>query len=207
MSAVVFDCDGVIVDSEPISYRAWTDVLATYGYAATPDDFEAVTGTRRSDTHAYFATRADIPLSEVVIAEVEEIVWRLYETDLAVFDDAVEAIRSLAGNGIRMAVASSSSRRNLDAKLAKFDLAGYFGVIVSGDEVLHGKPAPDLYLAAAAGLGVDAASCLAVEDSLNGARSAAAAGMRVVTVARNGPGPPGFTAVTSLDADALLSWL
>jgi len=208
MNAVVFDCDGVLVDSEPISERAWTEVLALHGHTPEADDFRATRGLTSLDTYRHLAARFALPGAAEVVAAVDEARWREYDRGLAVFPDAFEAVRHLAMVGVRLGVASSSARHNLDRKLEIAGLARYFEFVVSGTEVARGKPAPDLYLAAARGLGVAPAACLAVEDAVAGADSASSAGMRVVMVDRGVGTVDSRYAITSeLDAEQLLGWL
>jgi HAD superfamily hydrolase (TIGR01509 family) len=209
VNAVIFDCDGVIVDSEPLSDEAWRKALRSHGYEPSDDEMATTVGLTDRAVYAKFAAVADLPPEDELIEEVMVECRRLYSTALEPFDDAVDAIRALAGNGVPLAVASSSSRRNLDIKLDRFDLGRYFDFTVAGDEVPAGKPSPDLYLEAARGLGVDASVCLAVEDSQAGAEAATAAGMRVVTVDR-GHGSSrvrGFPVVSAVDASMLLTFL
>jgi HAD superfamily hydrolase (TIGR01509 family) len=106
-----------------------------------------------------------------------------------------------------MAVASSSRRHALEGKLELTGLDRYFDVIVGGDEVPHGKPAPDVYLEAARRLGVSAADCLAIEDADLGAASAVAAGMRVVMILRNGSISSKYASVSEITADVINSWM
>jgi len=208
VSAVVFDCDGVLVDSEPISVAAWRTVLGGFGYAPTEEDFTANLGKASADTYSYFAARVTLPARDVVVAAVDAERHQGYDDGLVAFDDAVAAVQTLAMHGVAMAVASSSARHTLDHKLEVSGLARYFDAVVSADEVERGKPHPDLYLAAAARLGVDPRRCLAVEDSVTGADSAVAAGMRVVVVDRGWGAVGGRYAATShLDAELLLMWL
>jgi HAD superfamily hydrolase (TIGR01509 family) len=109
--------------------------------------------------------------------------------------------------GVPLAVASSSSRYNLDAKMDVLGLDRYFEVTVAGDEVSSGKPAPDLYQAAVERLGIDAATSVAVEDTTVGADAAAAAGLRTVIVNRMGLASGSHTTVSEVDADLLLLWI
>jgi HAD superfamily hydrolase (TIGR01509 family) len=208
MSAVVFDCDGVLVDSEPISERAWTEVLARYGYAPSAADFAACRGRASPDTYAHYAGRVALPDYDEVVAAVDAVRHEAYDAGLPPFADAAAAVRGLAMAGVPLAVASSSARHNLDRKLAVSGLARYFEVTVAGTEVAAGKPAPDLYLAACAGLGMGPARCLAVEDAVAGAVAASAAGMRVVLVDRTGGAvDPRFATTSALDAEQLMMWL
>jgi HAD superfamily hydrolase (TIGR01509 family) len=207
MRAVVFDCDGVIVDSEPLSERAWSTVLGMHGYTPVEGDYAATRGVTSADTEAYFARLVDVPPETDLVADVNLVLQEMFAYELEAFPDAVEAIRTLAAEGIPLAVASSSLRVNLDLKLAKFDLLRYFDVIVAGDEVARGKPAPDLFLAAADGLKVDGSACLAVDDTEVGADAAVAAGMRTVRLARNGELSARHPTIAILDADLMLHWL
>lgn len=208
MRAVVFDCDGVLVDSEPLSERAWATVLGRYGYAPSEGDFLATRGTTSADTTAYFRRHVELAPGEPdLLGQVDQVRRSLLRAELEPFADAVASVRALAAEGVPLAVASSSSRRDLDLKLAKFDLARYFDATVAGDEVVRGKPAPDLFLEAAGKLGLDPALCIAIDDTEVGADAAVAAGMRTVLLARDGSLSMRHTAVSALDPELILHWL
>jgi len=185
--AVVFDCDGVLVDSEPHSAVAWAAALGRYGHRVTPADVATCTGLGYAATYARLAALSParpLPPPEALAPEVLEALAASFDRGLRVFPDAAECVTALAFDGVPLAVASSSRRDRLDLTLARSGLGRYFAVTVSGDEVERNKPAPDVYLAAADRLGVRAADCLAVEDTGLGATAAVAAGMRVIGVAR-----------------------
>ena len=207
MSAVIFDCDGVLVDSEPISEAAWTRTLARYGYEVDAHEFDECLGRSRRDIHAHFARRHPLPDFVTFGEALDAEILPGLEHELEAFPDAVAAVQELALNGIPLAVASSSQRRDLDLKLRVTGLDRYFDFSIAGDEVAAGKPAPDLFLAAASALGVPAARCLVVEDSLPGATAARTAGMRVVTVDRSGEVLGQLASVDRLDAGLMMSWL
>ncbi len=207
MNGAVFDFDGVLADSEPLSWQAWADVLAPHGIVIDGDDIAACTGTTSRDTHAHFSRRAEIPPYEEVLVAVDDHRRSAFPTELRGFDDAVEAVRQLAMVGVPLAIASSSSRINLDLKLEVLDLGRYFDVTVAGDEVANGKPAPDLYLSAVEQLAIDASTSIAVEDTAIGADAAAAAGLRTVIVNRTNLPTGMHPVVSEVDADLLLLWL
>jgi HAD superfamily hydrolase (TIGR01509 family) len=184
MTAVIFDCDGTLVDSEPLARTAWERVLTPYGYAATQADFDACVGMPYPRTHAYFAGRAELPAADAFWPAFSGELFALIDDGLPVFEDAAGAVRELRARGIPVGVASSSPRERLDRTLARADLAAGFDVTVAGDEIAHGKPAPDMFLAAAARLGVSPAHCVAIEDSPPGVASALAAGMVTIAVCR-----------------------
>ncbi len=122
-----------------------------------------------------------LPESEIEQTIVDRVVDRYRRDGAPLIDGAIEAVRRIAVDR-PVAVASSAHRDVIDAALEATGLADVFSVVVSSDEVAHGKPAPDVYLETAGRLGVDPHVCLVVEDSLNGVRAAKAAGMTVVLV-------------------------
>jgi HAD superfamily hydrolase (TIGR01509 family) len=202
IDAVVFDMDGVIVDSEQV----WDDVrerLAKERGGRWHDHAQAdMMGMSSPEWSRYMHEK--IGLAESPQEINDEVVRRMlerYREELPLLDGAVEAVRRLARD-FRLAVASSSNRPLIDAVLETAGVADAFEVTVSSEEVERGKPAPDVYLEAARRLGVEPARCAAVEDSSNGLRAAHAAGMRVLAVP-NAHYPPAADALAL--ADAVLS--
>jgi HAD superfamily hydrolase (TIGR01509 family) len=184
-AAVVFDCDGTLVDSEPLAWQAWRDMLAEHGYELLPEDIEHTRGHGWPHIYGHFVDVVPaIGSSEEAWAGFSGNLFALLESELTPFEDAIGTARELHARGVSVAVASSSPRARLDATLRAAGLDELFDVTVAGDEVAHGKPAPDLFLAAAEQLGVEPGDCVAVEDSPPGVASAVAAGMTVVAVAR-----------------------
>lgn len=188
MTAVIFDCDGTLVDSEPLARRAWEVLLGARGYTVTDEDFAAVTGLPYDRVHGFFAERVELPPHVVFWDAFSGELFELIDTELAVFEDAIETVAGLRAAGVPVAVASSSPRERLDRTLRRAGLDGAFPVTVAGDEVARGKPAPDMYLEAAARLGCDPRACVAVEDSGPGLASARAARMATVGVVRTPDG-------------------
>jgi HAD superfamily hydrolase (TIGR01509 family) len=207
MNGVVFDFDGVLADSEPISWQAWRDVLSVHHVDVSAADVVACTGTNSRDTYAHFRARGDLPPYEEVVDAVDLRRRARYPDELRPFGDAVNAARALAMVGVPLAIASSSSRFNLDLKLEILGLRRYFDATVAGDEVVSAKPAPDIYAAAVNALGIDPATSVAVEDTLIGADAAAAAGLRTVIVNRMGLATGWHPVVSEVDPDMLLLWL
>jgi HAD superfamily hydrolase (TIGR01509 family) len=191
IEAVVFDLDGVIVDSEHL----WDEVreeLAHERGGRWHDRAQAdMMGMSAPEWSRYM--HDVIGLAEPPEEIDEEVVRRLlarYEERLPLIDGAVEAVERLAAR-FRLAVASSSNRRVIDAVLATSGMAPLFEVVVSSEEVARGKPAPDVFLEAAHRLGVRPERCAAVEDSGNGISAAHAAGMRVIAIPNRRYPPPG----------------
>jgi HAD superfamily hydrolase (TIGR01509 family) len=184
MTAVIFDCDGTLVDSEPLARRAWEVTLGERGYTVTDEDFAAVVGLPYAKVHDFFAERVSMPGSEMFWPKFSGALFGLIDTELEPFADALATIAELREAAVPVAVASSSPRERLDHTLHRVELHAHFGVTVAGDEVDRGKPEPDLFLAAAARLGVDPAECVVVEDTPPGVAAGLAAGAAVVGVAR-----------------------
>ncbi|NNF63845.1 MAG: HAD family phosphatase [Acidimicrobiia bacterium] len=208
MDAVIFDCDGVIVDSEPIAWDAWAALIVRHT-GGEPDaaDGPALVGIDLRASAEYLVDRYRLPSVDKVIDEYQTELLDRYETELEAFDDVVRTVRELAAQGIPLGVASSSERAELDLKLGRFDLVRYFDAVVGGDEVAATKPAPDVYLRTAELMRVPPSACLVIEDSVVGAQSAQAAGMRVVVIARDGVGPSGYPSINDVDAALILEWL
>ena len=180
-TAVVFDMDGVLLDSEPVHYAALRDLLAGEGIPWTPEDHERSLGKTIEDTWAELRARhggGGVPddLAERYGAGM----LARYRSGIAPVPGALELLRRLASLRVPIAVASSSPRSWVDAGLHGAGIARFARHSVSGDEVAAGKPDPAIYLEAARGLGMEPAECIAVEDAPAGVASARAAGMEVV---------------------------
>ncbi len=185
ITAVVFDLDGVLVDSEPLHFRAANRVLARFGKTIGEAEYRRYIGLGELATWTDWRQRYALqtPVTELLAAHTRA---RLQEIDAGVpaIDEAVDLARRLPGAGIRLAIASSSTPAIIDALLAALTLGEMFAVRVSGEDpqVRHSKPAPDVYLATAVRLGAAPATCLAIEDSEAGVRAATRAGMACVAV-------------------------
>jgi HAD superfamily hydrolase (TIGR01509 family) len=186
---VVFDMDGVLVDSEPLWVRARKDLVAAEGGRWIPEAETAMMGISSAQWSAYMRDRLGLALPlERIRAEVIARMAALYRVDVPLLPGARSTVAAL-GRRWPLAVASGSDRLLLDTVLDASGLAAHFAVTVSGEEVGAGKPAPDIYLAACARLGAAPQECVAIEDSDAGIRSALAAGMAVVAVPRPGFAP------------------
>ena len=200
IDAVVFDMDGVLVDTEHLWDEVREALTEEWGGRYTPEAQEAMMGMSSREWSRYLHETVGLEQPPDVIND--EVVRRMlarYETDLPVVPGAADAVRRLAESGLRLAVASSSNRELIDAVLRRLELADLFAVTVSSEEVARGKPAPDVYLEAARRLGVDPARCVAIEDSGSGIRAAHAAGMHVIAYP-NRHYPPGPEVLRTADA-------
>jgi HAD superfamily hydrolase (TIGR01509 family) len=199
IAAVVFDLDGVLVQTEEL----WDEVRSRLAHErAARYDAEAqraMMGMSSLEWSRYMHDELGVPEEpEAISAEVVRRMAARYRERLPLIDGAREAVERLAAHW-PLGVASSSNRALIDAVLDLAGLGDLFAATVSSEEVPRGKPAPDVYLEAAARLEVDPARCAAIEDSHSGIRSAKAAGMRVVAIP-NPSFPPGEDALAEADA-------
>jgi HAD superfamily hydrolase (TIGR01509 family) len=206
--AVVFDCDGTLADTEPLSDRAWELTLSEHGYEATRADFRAVIGHPFAQNFAYYSQRVDLGDPVAFRRRLRARFERLLASDLRLHDDAVDALQTLVSAGVPVAVASSSSHAHVVRVLELGGAGGLVEVVVGADDVERHKPDAQPYLRAAAGLGVAAHACSAAEDTGVGVASARAAGMFTVGVLRDGAEPADLAAahrvVDRLTVDALV---
>jgi HAD superfamily hydrolase (TIGR01509 family) len=184
IEAVVFDMDGVLIDSEPVWERVRRGFVAARGGRWPDDAQDRMMGMSTAEWSTYISQDFGLSLSAAQVAEqVVAAMAAEYRQHLPLLPGAVDTVRALAGR-YRLAVASSSPKSLIEAVLDASALRPAFAAAVSSEEVPRGKPAPDVYVEAVGRLGVPGASCAAVEDSSNGLRSAAAAGLTVIAVPR-----------------------
>jgi HAD superfamily hydrolase (TIGR01509 family) len=199
MQAVVFDLDGVLIDSEHLWDEARRAVAAAHGGTWLDDATTAMQGMSSPEWSVYLRDRVGValPAPQIVELVVRDLLGR-YRRHLPLLPGAVDAVRRLAARW-PLGLASSANRVVLDAVLADAGLDDAFAARVSSEEVPRGKPAPDVYVEAARRLGVPPHECVAVEDSTNGLLSALAAGLRVVAIP-NRQYPPDPVAVSQAHA-------
>jgi HAD superfamily hydrolase (TIGR01509 family) len=181
-AAVVFDLDGVLVDSEQLWDQARRELVDELGSGWTDSATTDMLGMSSREWPGYVREQlgVDLPdqeISDRVVARIDA----LYREALPLLPGAVEAVRRMAAHG-PVGLATSSNREIIDLFVELTGLADAFGAMVSSEEVAAGKPAPDVYLEAARRLGVAPADSLAVEDSTNGIKAAHAAGMTVAAI-------------------------
>jgi HAD superfamily hydrolase (TIGR01509 family) len=200
IEAVVFDLDGVLVDSEQVWDAARRDVVAQHGGTWRDSATHDMLGMSSPEWSRYVVDELRVPLApEQVNAMVVDAMLVLYREQLPLLPGAREAVRRLAGE-FAIGLASSSNREVIDLVLDEMGVSRCFAASVSSEEVGRGKPAPDVYLEAARRLGVPPDGCTAIEDSANGLRSAHAAGMRVIAIP-NPHFPPAADALALADAE------
>jgi HAD superfamily hydrolase (TIGR01509 family) len=204
IEAVVFDLDGVLVDSEHVWDEVREDLARERGGRWHDRAQADMMGMSSAEWSRYM--HDVIGLTDSPEAINDEVVRRLltrYDEELPLIDGAVEAVRRLTGS-FRLGLASSSNRPVIDLVLERAGIAELFEATVSSEEVARGKPAPDVFLEAALRLGVEPARCAAVEDSGNGIRAAHVADMRVIAIPnRRFPPAPDALALADVVLDSL----
>ncbi|MDO3651052.1 HAD family hydrolase [Nocardia mangyaensis] len=199
IAAVVFDMDGVLIDSESVWEQVRHEYVDLKGGRWQPDSQVKMMGMSTLEWSAYLAD--DLGVAEPadqVAADVIDLMADKYAHHVPLLPGAVEAVRRCAESW-QLGLASSSPATLIDLVLAKSGLIDAFAAVLSTEEVGRGKPAPDVYLTVAQRLGVDPKDCTAVEDSTNGLRSAHAAGMRLIAAPRP-DFPPSREALALADA-------
>jgi HAD superfamily hydrolase (TIGR01509 family) len=199
--AVVFDMDGLLLDTETLWQQAETELFRQHGAEFTLDDKLAVMGTTEDFTARYFADRLGRPVAEgyALFGEMRQIMLGLLRLQVQGRPGAVELVERLRGQ-VPLALASNSSRELVDTALATARLSDAFDAIVTSDDVTDGKPAPDIYLLACQRLGVRPEDSLALEDTASGIAAAKAAGLACIAV-------PQFAETDVTEADRVIDSL
>ena len=181
--AVVFDLDGLLLDTETLWQRSESELFRRHGQEFTHEDQLAVMGTGAEFSRRYYAERLGFPASEAsnLIEEMHGYMLAELQREVLARPGAVQLVERLRGQ-VALGVASNSARSLVDAALATAGLADCFQAIVTADDVARPKPAPDIYLLACARLGVPPADALALEDSAPGIAAAKAAGLTCIAV-------------------------
>lgn len=187
--SVIFDMDGVLTDSEPLICEAAVAMFHERGVRVRPEDFTPFVGTGEN---RYLGGVAEQYGYTIDLSQAKHRTYELYlqmvPERLKAFPGAMQLVRQCRTEGLRIALASSADPIKIHANLARIQLpCEQWDAIVSGEDVIHKKPAPDIFLAAAKRLGLRPEACVVVEDAVHGIQAAKAAGMRCVAVAQTFP--------------------
>jgi HAD superfamily hydrolase (TIGR01509 family) len=203
-TAFIFDMDGLLFDTERLSRRALHAAADDLGVSLPEDAFLELIGRRGSDIFQRLAARVgDEALTTRLVARSEEHYEIFLAQGVPVKEGVAELLAWLAARGRPCAVATSTRTHKAERKLAAANLQGFFQAVIGGDQVERGKPAPDIYLRAAAALGVAAENCGVFEDSEPGLGAAHAAGARVVWIPDLAPVTPAVQKLAAARADSL----
>lgn len=206
--AILFDCDGVLVDSEPITHGVLVQMLGELGWQLTQEECMAIfVGKAVKDEAALIEARTGFKITPEWLKGFWSRRNEALERDLLAVPGAVEGVRGVhAAVGGRIACASGADRHKVELQLAKVGLSALFeGRVFSGHETPRSKPWPDVYLAAALALGVDARRCAVIEDSVTGATAGLRAGATVFGYCPGGPGHSSAQAMRQIGVQHLFT--
>ena len=209
--ALIFDMDGLLIDSEPMAAIALAQFLRQHGHEIRPGTMERTLGRRLPEAIALIAETyaLNLPLEELT-ETYDRLRLAALRGNLRPLPGAAALLAFARDAGLRLGLATSSLRTHADLSLAETGLVGLFDAEATGDEVTNGKPAPDIFLLVAERLGLPAAACVVLEDAPAGLAAAAAAGMRclwvpnALTARLTAPVP---VAATLPDLGAVITWL
>lgn len=183
VEAVIFDMDGTLVDTERLGIKGWEVAAEELGVEIPLSLIKQFIGRTPPAVKAMVAEHlGDEALAVTAYDRHMDVRRELAETELATKPGALEAIAALGSAGYRIGLATSSRRATAEFNLNRFGVLGRFETITCGEEVVHGKPDPEMYLVAAQKFGLEPHACAVVEDSPNGVRAGHAAGMPVFMV-------------------------
>jgi HAD superfamily hydrolase (TIGR01509 family) len=183
IAAVIFDVDGLMVDSEPLAKEAWQITARGLGHPIDDALFEAMLGRRHIDTAVILVERFGLSMTpDALVSMRNETFYALLPGRIRPMAGLHELLSALQARGLRRAVGTSGQPRYISLLLRELGLDSTFDAIATGEEVTHGKPAPDVYLLAAQRLNIAPAQCLVLEDAPFGVQAAKNAGMKCVAV-------------------------
>lgn len=183
VQGLIFDMDGVLIDSEPLHLLAYQELLASWSIAYTEQDNRELLGRKELDCAKILIKRYNLEVpAEKLVQKKEAIVERLLKAQSSEQPGVSSALSAAKNLGLPMAVASSATLATINLVVDTLSIRSFFNALASGEEVEHGKPAPDVFLLAAQRLRVEPSRCLVIEDTFNGVLAAKAAGMQCIAV-------------------------
>lgn len=203
IKCVIFDMDGVVVNTEPLAHTAGTEVYKSLGITVPDDVYASFTGNSDKNIIAKLKNLYNIKLTHDELLEAFNTrYFEIFEesADLSLMPGVKQLIQELHGNGIKLILASSSTKRKIDAVFKRFSLYQYFDAIVSGEDFEESKPNPAIFIEAVRLSGFSKEECLVIEDSTNGIRAAKGAGIYCIAYV-SGEGFPQDTA----EADSIIT--
>ena len=206
MKAVLFDMDGVLVNSEPVIIEASLRTLRKYGVEAKETDFKEFTGMGDDLFIGGVARKYGVEYDPKMKAEAYEVYFEIIDELIGKFPGVLPLIALLKEKGYTLAVASASDLVKVKANLKALGASeDDFAAIITGSDVERKKPFPDIYLKAAAAIGADPSECIVIEDAISGTQAGVAAGMKVACVTTSFPAEPLWNAGASWVFDEIYS--
>lgn len=185
IKAVIFDMDGLMIDSEPIQSKSFESVLTEYGIQPEyqKNGLIQIIGVRAGDNWKRIKELHQIPESiDVLLEKKQKTYIELLKENIKPSDGLIDLLKLLREQDLKMAIASSSSMEHIMLIINSLEISDYFDEIVSGDDVVNGKPDPEIFLKAAENLNIPPEHCLVLEDAETGVQAAHAAGMKIIAV-------------------------
>lgn len=180
--AVIFDMDGTLIDSTEADYLAWKRVFAEHRMPLTYEQYFPMLGKRSHDVVKYGLQLEGAEVDTALTNKMRYFNEVIDTEGIRLIEGAREWVELLSRHRVRLGLATSSRRPKMTLVMERAGLLDYFAVTVTGDEVIHGKPAPEIFLLAAERLGVEPSKCIAFEDAVNGIQAAKQAGMTCIAV-------------------------
>lgn len=182
MNGFIFDMDGVIIDSQPLHFDVEVAICKKYGVQLEAGELDAYVGMRSEDAWKCIKEKHGAKFDVLEILKEEDLAKMTYlkESNMEPIAGIRDLLKQLKANNYQIGLASSSPRAFIESVLARFQIDSYFQVVVSGEEVMYGKPAPDIYTEAAKQLRVHPESCTVLEDAMLGIRAGKSANMTVI---------------------------
>lgn len=205
ISTVIFDMDGLLIDSEPLWFEAANDAFKKYNILIRPDEYVTTTGLRTKEFLQYWFRYFELDLAHVDVMENEiiNLVIEKVSTKAVLMDGVEHAIHLVKNMGMKIGLASSSPQRLIDAMIERTGFNDVFSVTTSAEHLQFGKPHPQVFIECARQLDSDPLQCICFEDSFNGMIAAKAAKMKCIVV----PHPEQFTQDRYMAADVKLKSL
>lgn len=183
--AVIFDSDGTLLNSTELDYLAWKKVYEDHHQQLTLEDYIPMLGIKGSDVVKNYLHLSGAAASEALKKRLDYIKQLVDDKGIQPVPFAEDFIKNLKLYPVKLAVATSSRRTKVELLLSKTNLSGYFNAVVAGEDVQHGKPAPDMFLEAAKQLNVPPSQCIVFEDAVQGVEAAKRAEMKCVAITTN----------------------
>jgi len=187
MKAIIWDLDGVIVDSAPYHFSAWRELFGRLGKDYAAEDFKRNFGRRNDDILRSVLGNSPEEEIKVLAQQKEEIFRERIREKVKPLPGVLELLEDAHSGGFRMALVSSAPQENIELILSSLGIKEYFDCLISGQELQRGKPDPEGFLLAAEKLGVAPARCIVIEDALSGVEAAKRAGMKCIAVTTTHP--------------------
>lgn len=183
IKGIIFDMDGVLVDSEPAMFKSAIAALKRFGVEAKPEDFIPYVGTGERSFLGNVSIKYGVEYTDKMKDYAYEIYCNIVDDEIILFENIYEVLKTLKDRGHKIAVASGADKVKVDANIKASRIPrDIFDCIITGSDITKNKPNPEIFLKAAEGLGIDPQNCIVVEDAISGIKGAKAGGMKCLAI-------------------------